>query len=197
MEMSISGILLLIVSAIFIDNFIFSKFLGCCPFLGVSKSPSTAFGMGCAVIFVITLSSAVTYCVYTYVLVPFELEYLKTIAFILIIASLVQMIEFFLKSKVPALYESLGIYLPLITTNCAVLGAALLNIQNGYNFIYSVLFGFASGVGFTMAILIFAGVRARMQFSNPPPSFKGTPIALITAGLIAMAFMGFSGMNIG
>lgn len=197
MEMSISGILLLIVSAIFIDNFIFSKFLGCCPFLGVSKSPSTAFGMGCAVIFVMTLSSAVTYCVYTYILVPFELEYLKTIAFILIIASLVQMIEFFLKSKVPALYESLGIYLPLITTNCAVLGAALLNIQNGYNFIYSVLFGFASGVGFTMAILIFAGVRARMQFSNPPPSFKGTPIALVTAGLIAMAFMGFSGMNIG
>lgn len=197
MELSFSGVLLLIVSAIFIDNFIFSKFLGCCPFLGVSKSPSTAFGMGCAVIFVMTLSSAVTWCVYSYVLVPFELEYLKTIAFILIIASLVQMIEFFLKSKVPALYESLGIYLPLITTNCAVLGAALLNIQNGYNFIYSVIFGFASGVGFTMAILIFAGVRARMEFSNPPPSFKGTPIALVTAGLIAMAFMGFSGMSIG
>lgn len=197
MEMSLSGILLLIVSAIFIDNFIFSKFLGCCPFLGVSKSPSTAFGMGCSVIFVMTLSSAVTYCVYTFVLVPFELEYLKTIAFILVIASLVQMIEFFLKSKVPALYDQLGIYLPLITTNCAVLGAALLNIQNGYNFIYSVVFGFASGVGFTMAILIFAGVRARMQFSNPLPSFKGTPIALITAGLIAMAFMGFSGMQIG
>lgn len=197
MELSLSGILLLIISAIFIDNFIFSKFLGCCPFLGVSKSPSTAFGMGCAVIFVMTLSSAVTWCVYSYVLVPFELEYLKTIAFILIIASLVQMIEFFLKSRVPALYESLGIYLPLITTNCAVLGAALLNIQNGYNFIYSVVFGFASGVGFTMAILIFAGVRARMEFSNPPPSFKGTPIALVTAGLIAMAFMGFSGMSIG
>ena len=197
MELSFSQVLLLIVSAIFIDNFIFSKFLGCCPFLGVSKSPSTAFGMGCAVIFVMTLSSAVTWCVYSYVLVPFELEYLKTIAFILIIASLVQMIEFFLKSKVPALYESLGIYLPLITTNCAVLGAALLNIQNGYNFIYSVIFGFASGVGFTMAILIFAGVRARMEFSNPPPSFKGTPIALVTAGLIAMAFMGFSGMSIG
>jgi len=197
MEMTLSGILLLVVSAVFIDNFIFSKFLGCCPFLGVSKNPSTAFGMGCAVIFVMTLSSAVTYCVYTFVLVPFELEYLKTIAFILIIAALVQMIEFFLKSKVPALYESLGIYLPLITTNCAVLGAALLNIQNGYDFITSVIFGCASGVGFTMAILIFAGVRARMQFSNPPPSFKGTPIALITAGLIAMAFMGFSGMSIG
>lgn len=195
--MSISGILLLILSAVLVDNFIFSKFLGCCPFLGVSKSPETAFGMGCAVTFVMTLSGAVTYCVYTYILVPNGFEYLKTIAFILIIAALVQSIEFFLKSKVPALYESLGIYLPLITTNCAVLGAALLNIQNGYNFIYSVIFGFASGVGFTMAILIFAGVRARMRFSNPPPSFKGTPIALITAGLIAMAFMGFSGMNIG
>jgi len=197
MEMTLSGILLLVVSAVFIDNFIFSKFLGCCPFLGVSKNPSTAFGMGCAVIFVMTLSSAVTYCVYTFVLVPFELEYLKTIAFILIIAALVQMIEFFLKSKVPALYESLGLYLPLITTNSAVHGGALLNIKNGYDFITSVIFGCASGVGFTMAILIFAGVRARMQFSNPPPSFKGTPIALITAGLIAMAFMGFSGMSIG
>lgn len=197
MEMSLSGILILMISAIFIDNFIFSKFLGCCPFLGVSKKPDTALGMGCAVIFVMTLSSAVTYCVYTFLLVPFELEYLKTIAFILIIASLVQMIEFFLKKKVPVLYESLGIYLPLITTNCAVLGAALLNIQNGYNFIYSVLFGFASGIGFTMAILIFAGVRARMMFSEPPKSFQGIPIALITAGLISMAFMGFSGMKIG
>jgi len=197
MEMSLSGILILLISAIFIDNFIFSKFLGCCPFLGVSKKPDTALGMGCAVIFVMTLSCAVTYCVYTFLLVPFELEYLKTIAFILIIASLVQIIEFFLKKKAPALYESLGIYLPLITTNCAVLGAALLNIQNGYNFIYSVLFGFASGVGFTMAILIFAGVRARMMFSEPPKSFQGIPIALITAGLISMAFMGFSGMKIG
>jgi len=195
--MSLSGILILLISAIFIDNFIFSKFLGCCPFLGVSKKPDTALGMGCAVIFVMTLSCAVTYCVYTFLLVPFELEYLKTIAFILIIASLVQIIEFFLKKKAPALYESLGIYLPLITTNCAVLGAALLNIQNGYNFIYSVLFGFASGVGFTMAILIFAGVRARMMFSEPPKSFQGIPIALITAGLISMAFMGFSGMKIG
>lgn len=197
MEVSISGILLLIVSAVFIDNFIFSKFLGCCPFLGVSKSPSTALGMGCAVIFVMTLSSAVTYTVYKFLLIPAKLEYLKTIAFILIIASLVQFIEFFLKNKVPSLYESLGIYLPLITTNCAVLGAALLNIQNGYNFIYSVIFGFASGVGFTMAILIFAGVRSRMYFSKPPRAFRGTPIALITAGLIAMAFMGFSGMKIG
>lgn len=196
MSVSLSGILLLMVSAIFIDNFIFSKFLGCCPFLGVSSKTDTALGMGCAVIFVMTLSSAVTYLVYTYILVPFGLSYLKTIAFILIIASLVQLIEFFLKNKVPSLYESLGIYLPLITTNCAVLGAALLNIQNGYNFIYSVVFGFASGVGFTMAIVIFAGVRARMFFSEPPKSFKGIPIALITAGLISMAFMGFSGMKI-
>lgn len=196
MNVSLSGILLLMVSAIFIDNFILSKFLGCCPFLGVSKSPSTALGMGCAVTFVMTLSSAVTYLLYTYILVPAKLEYLKTIGFILVIASLVQMIEFFLKKKVPALYESLGIYLPLITTNCAVLGCALLNIQNGFNFIYSVVYGFASGVGFTMAILIFAGVRTRMFFSNPPKSFRGIPIALITAGLISMAFMGFSGMKL-
>lgn len=196
MSMSLSGIFLLMLSAIFIDNFILSKFLGCCPFLGVSKSPSTALGMGCAVTFVMTLSSAVTYIVYTYLLIPLKLEYLKTIAFILIIASLVQMIEFFLKNKVPSLYESLGIYLPLITTNCAVLGCALLNIQNGYNFIYSVIYGFSAGIGFTMAILIFAGVRSRLFFSTPPKSFRGLPIALITAGLISMAFMGFSGMKI-
>ncbi|MBE6717629.1 MAG: RnfABCDGE type electron transport complex subunit A [Ruminococcaceae bacterium] len=195
--MSFGGIIMLMISAIFIDNFIFSKFLGCCPFLGVSKSPSTSLGMGCAVTFVMTLSGAVTYCLYEFILVPAKLEYLKTIAFILVIASLVQIIEFFLKSKVPFLYESLGIYLPLITTNCAVLGAALINIQEGFNFIYSVVYCFASGIGFTMAIMIFAGVRTRMFFSRPPKSFKGTPIALIAAGLIAMAFMGFSGMKIG
>jgi electron transport complex protein RnfA len=195
--MNFGTIIGIIISSILIENYIFSRFLGICPFLGLSDKTSNAVGMGLAVTFVMAVSTAVTWCIYHFVLVPFELEYLKTIAFILIIASLVQMIEFFLKSKVPALYESLGIYLPLITTNCAVLGAALLNIQNDYNFIYSVIFGFASGVGFTMAILIFAGVRARMEFSNPPPSFKGTPIALITAGLIAMAFMGFSGMSIG
>lgn len=193
--MSLSGILMLFVSAVFIDNFVLTKFLGCCPFLGVSSKPDTALGMGCAVTFVMTLSSAATNLLYNYILVPAELEYLKTVAFILVIASLVQMIEFFMKNKLPALYESLGIYLPLITTNCAVLGAALLNIQEGYDFIRSVVFGFGSGVGFTMAILILAGVRSRLHFSNPPRSFRGIPIVLITAGLISMAFMGFSGMK--
>lgn len=191
----IVDILLLMLSAVLIENFIFSRFLGCCPFLGVSQKPDTALGMGCAVIFVMTLSSALTYLVYTYVLVPFELEYLKTIAFILLIAALVQFIEMFLRRFVPSLYNALGIYLPLITTNCAVLGSALLNIQKGYDFIYSVAFGFSSAVGFTLAIVIFAGVRARVEIADPPKAFKGTPIALITAGLIAMAFSGFSGIN--
>ncbi len=190
-------ILILMFSAVFIENFIFAKFYGCCPFLGVSEKPATALGMGMAVTFVMTIASAATWLVYTFLLVPFGLEYLKTIAFILVIAGLVQFIEMFLHKFVPALYESLGIFLPLITTNCAVLGAALVNIQNGYNFIESVAFGFASAIGFTMAIVVFAGVRVRLQFACPPKAFKGMPLALITAGLIAMAFMGFSGMNIG
>ena len=190
-------ILILMFSAIFIENFIFAKFYGCCPFLGVSEKPSTALGMGMAVTFVMTISSAVTKLVYDYVLVPAKLEYLKIIAFILVIAGLVQFIEMFLKRFVPSLYSSLGIFLPLITTNCAVLGAALVNIQNGYSFIESVAFGFSAALGFTMAIVVFAGVRVRLQFAEPPEAFKGMPIALITAGLIAMAFMGFSGMSIG
>ncbi|NLE13229.1 MAG: electron transport complex subunit RsxA [Clostridiales bacterium] len=191
----IGELLLLMFTAIVVENFIFSRFLGCCPFLGVSEKPATAAGMGFAVIFVMTLSSAVTWLVYWYMLVPLKLEYLRTIAFILIIAALVQFIEMFLHKFVPALYSALGIYLPLITTNCAVLGAALLNIENGYSFISSVAFGFAAAVGFTMAILIFAGVRARLEYANPPRSFRGIPIALLTAGLIAMAFTGFSGMS--
>lgn len=189
-------IFLLMFSAIFIENFIFAKFYGCCPFLGVSEKPDTALGMGMAVTFVMTVSSAATWLVYEFLLVPFGLEYLRTIAFILVIAGLVQFIEMFLKKFVPALYSSLGIFLPLITTNCAVLGAALTNIQNGYNFIESVAFGFSGAIGFTMAIVIFAGVRARLRLSNPPKPFRGMPIALITAGLIAMAFMGFSGMKV-
>jgi electron transport complex protein RnfA len=188
-------IFLLMLSAILVENFIFSRFMGCCPFLGVSDKPDTALGMGCAVIFVMTLSSAVTYVVYYYILVPFNLVYLKTIAFILVIAALVQFIEMFLKKSVPALYSALGIFLPLITTNCAVLGAALLNIENEYDFIHSVVFGFSAAAGFTLAIVIFAGVRARLEFSNPPKCFKGMPLELITAGLIAMAFSGFSGMS--
>ena len=189
-------ILVLMFSAIFIENFIFAKFMGCCPFLGVSEKPGTALGMGMAVTFVMTVASAVTRLIYE-LLVYFKIEYLRTIAFILVIAGLVQFIEMFLKRFVPSLYSSLGIFLPLITTNCAVLGAALVNIQNGYNFIESVAFGLSAALGFTMAIVVFAGVRVRLQFAEPPKAFKGMPIALVTAGLIAMAFMGFSGMRIG
>ena len=192
---SVIDILLLMLSAVLVENYIFSKFLGICPFLGVSEKPDTALGMGFAVMFVMTLSSAATWAVYHGILVPFGLEYLETIAFILIIASLVQLIEMFLRKFVPALYGALGIYLPLITTNCAVLGSALLNIQNGYDFAQAVAYGFSSALGFTLAIVIFAGVRVRISFADPPKSFRGVPIAMIAAGLIAMAFSGFSGMS--
>ena len=191
---SVIDILLLMLTAVLIENYIFSKFLCICPFLGVSEKPDTALGMGFAVMFVMTLSSAATWVVYYGILVPFGLEYLETIAFILIIAALVQFIEMFLRKFVPALYGALGIYLPLITTNCAVLGAVLLNIQNEYSFVQSLAYGFSSAVGFTLAIVIFAGVRMRMALAEPPESFKGIPIAMIAAGLIAMAFSGFSGM---
>ncbi len=194
--MSFGALIGILISSILIDNYIFSRFLGICPFLGLSEKPSTALGMGCAVTFVMTISSAVTWCVYTFVLVPLELEYLKTIAFILIIASLVQLIEMFLKKNVPSLYTALGIYLPLITTNCAILGAALLCIQNNYNLISSVIFSFGSAVGWTLAIVIFAGVRVRVSFAETPKCFKGTPIALVTACLIAMAFSGFQGVEL-
>lgn len=199
----LAEIFVLMLSAVLIENFIFSRFLGCCPFLGVSEKPDTALGMGCAVIFVMTLASAACNLVYNFILVPFGLEYLYTIAFILVIAALVQFIEMFLKKAVPSLYNALGIYLPLITTNCAVLGAVILNMQKysdmakGDSFIFSVLFGFFAAVGFTLAIVIFAGVRARIDYSNPPKAFRGMPIALVAAGLIAMAFSGFSGMKIG
>lgn len=191
----IVDILLLMLTAVLIENYIFVKFMGICPFLGVSEKPDTALGMGCAVIFVMTLSSAATWAVYHLILVPSGLQYLETIAFILIIASLVQLIEMFLRKFVPALYGALGIYLPLITTNCAVLGSALLNIQKRYDFLQSLAYGFASAVGFTLAIVIFAGVRVRISFAEPPKNFRGTPIALIAAGLIAMAFSGFQGMS--
>ncbi len=189
-------IFLLMFGAILTENFIFSRFYGICPFLGVSDKPSTALGMGMAVTFVMTLSSASTYAVYHLLLVPFKLEYLKTIAFILVIASLVQFIEMFLRKYITSLYSSLGIYLPLITTNCAVLGAALVNIEKGYTFPQSVAFGFASALGFTLAICIFAGVRAKMVYANPPKAFKGFPLLLIAASLAAMAFSGFSGMKL-
>ena len=189
------NILLLMLSAVLVENYIFVQFLGICPFLGVSEKPDTALGMGFAVIFVMTLSSAATWLVYHLILVPFGLEYLEPIAFILIIAALVQFIEMFLRKFVPALYGALGIYLPLITTNCAVLGAALINIQEGYDFLESLAYGFSSAVGFTLAIVIFAGVRVRISFADPPRVFRGIPIAMIAAGLIAMAFSGFSVMS--
>ena len=194
--MNIGTIIGIIISSVLIENYIFSRFLGICPFLGLSDKTSNAVGMGLAVTFVMAVSTAVTWCIYHFVLVPFELEYLKTIAFILVIASLVQLLESFLRKKVPALYASLGIYLPLITTNCAILGAALLCIQNGYNFIESIVFSTGSAVGFTLAIVIFSLVRERVALADPPKSFKGVPIALVTAGLIAMAFAGFSSIKL-
>ncbi len=181
--------------AIMVENFIFNKFYGCCPFLGVSDKPSTALGMGMAVTFVMTVSGAVTWAVYYFLLKPFELEYLRTIAFILVIASVVQLIEMFLRKFVPALYCSLGIYLPLITTNCAVLSSALLIIDNGYGFIEGVCFGFAAGLGFLLAIFVFAGVRERIVNADPPRAFKGMPLTLLAAGLLAMAFSAFSGVS--
>lgn len=189
------SILLLMFTAILAENFIFAKFYGICPFLGVSEKPDTALGMGLAVTFVITLSSAATWVIYTYVLLPLQLAYLKTVAFILIIAALVQLIEMFLRRYIPALYQALGIYLPLITTNCAVLGVALLNIQKEYTFVYSVAYGFASAIGFLFAIVLFAGVRMRLRLADPPKAFARLPLVLITAGLIAMAFSGFSGIR--
>ncbi len=192
--MSFGEILLMMFGAVLVENFIFAKFYGCCPFLGVSEKPDTAFGMGMAVTFVITLSSAVTWLVYR-LLELFHLEYLQTIAFILVIAALVQFIEMFLRKFIPSLYSALGIYLPLITTNCAVLSAALLNIQNDYNFIESICFGFAAAIGFTLAIVVFAGVRMRLATARPPRSFRGFPLTLIAAGLLAMAFSGFTSLS--
>lgn len=195
--MSFASLLSLIVTAILAENYIFSKFLGCCPFLGLSENPSNALGMGCAVTFVMTLSSFLTNALNRFVLVPLELEYLQTVAFILVIAALVQLIEMFLKKAVPALYSALGIYLPLITTNCAILGAALLCVQNGYDPLVSAVYGFASGLGFTLAIVVFAGVREKVAFADIPKAFEGFPIALVTAGLLAMSFSGFSGITLG
>ena len=194
--MNFGSIMTLMFTALLVENFIFSKFYGCCPFLGVSEKPDTAFGMGMAVTFVITVASAVTWAVYTFLLAPFGLDYLKTIAFILVIAALVQFIEMFLRKFIPALYNSLGIYLPLITTNCAVLSCALLIVQNEYNLLQAVCFGFAASLGFTLAIVVFAGVRVRMENADPPRAFRGFPLTLITAGLLAMAFSCFSGINL-
>ena len=182
--------------AILANNFIFSQFLGCCPFLGVSKKVDTAVGMGVAVTFVMGLASAVCFVVNKYILIPLDLAYMQTVAFILVIASLVQFIEMFLQKAMPALYTALGVYLPLITTNCAVLGVVLLNVQNGYNFIESVVYGITGGLGFLLAIVLFASIRERLVFADYPKCWDGFPIALITAGLMALAFMGFSGLKV-
>ncbi len=191
-------LLIIIISSILVDNFVLSKFLGICPFLGVSKKLSTAAGMGGAVIFVMTLASAVTSLVYKYLLIGFrphyDFAYLQTLAFILVIAALVQFIEIMMKKFMPPLYKALGIYLPLITTNCAVLGAALLNIQKEYDLLKSTVYGFGGGVGFTMALLIFAGIRERIELNDIPDALKGLPITLIAAALVSMAFFGFQGL---
>ncbi len=184
------------VGAILSNNFIFSQFLGICPFMGVSKKIDTATGMGFAVIFVMGLASAITWLVYKFILVPLNLKYMQTVAFILVIAALVQFIEMFLQKSMPALYTALGVYLPLITTNCAVLGVALLNIQEDYNFIESVVYGVTGGVGFLLAIVLLASIREKLAFADYPKAFDGFPIALVSAGLMALAFMGFSGLSI-
>lgn len=184
------NILMLALSAILIENFVFVKFYGICPFLGVSQKVETAVGMGLAVTFTMTIASALTWPVYHFILVPLELEYLETIAFILLIASLVQFIEMFLQKAIPSLYSALGIYLPLITTNCAVLGVALLNVQNDFNFIESTVYGFAAGLGFLLAIFLLALIRERIEFAKIPKPFRGVPIALIAGGLLALAFSG-------
>ena len=187
-------LLLVLVGAALVNNVVLSQFLGICPFLGVSKRTQTAAGMGAAVIFVITISSACTYGIYQLILVPAGLEYMQTIVFIMVIAALVQLVEMLLKKKMPSLYQALGVYLPLITTNCAVLGAAMNNITKEYNFITSVVNGFGTAAGFLIAIVIMAGIRERIEYNPVPKSFKGSPIVLITAGLMAIAFFGFSGI---
>lgn len=194
--MNVTKLLEIALGAILINNFILVKFLGICPFLGVSKRTDTAVGMGAAVTFVMALAAAATWAVDYYVLTPLELGYMQTAAFILIIAAIVQVVEMFLKKCVPSLYQALGIYLPLITTNCAVLGVALLSVQEHYNFLESVVYGITGGLGFTLAIVLFSSVRQRVEDADCPESFRGFPIALISAGLLALAFMGFSGLKI-
>jgi electron transport complex, rnfABCDGE type, A subunit len=193
---SMSTIFSIVITSILIENIVLVKFLGICSFIGVSKRTDTALGMGMAVTFVMAIASAVTWCVQTYLLVPFHLEYLQTISFILVIAALVQLVEMAIQKLSPSLYTSLGIYLPLITTNCAVLGIAILNIDKNYNFIEALVSGVAAALSFTLAIFLFAGVRERLENSEIPEWMKGFPIALVTAGIIAMAFLGFQGLKI-
>ncbi len=194
--MDLGKLISIIIGSILINNFVFARFLGICPFMGVSKKVESSLGMGMAVTFVMTLASSVTWLVYNYLLVPFNLEYLQTIAFILIIASLVQFVEMAIEKLSPSLYKALGVFLPLITTNCAVLGVAILNIQEKYNFIETTVNGFAAAIGFTIALVLLAGTRERLEYADVPVAFKGVAIAFISAGILAMAFMGFSGFKI-
>lgn len=187
-------LLIIAIGSAIVNNVVLSQFLGICPFIGVSKKTETAAGMGGAVVFVITLSSFVTALIYKFILAPLDIAYLQTIVFILVIASLVQFVEMFLKKNMPPLYESLGVYLPLITTNCAVLGVALTNVTKAYGILESVVNGFATAVGFLIAIVIMAGIREKIEYNDIPERFKGTAIVLITASLMSIAFMGFSGM---
>ena len=188
------SLLVILLSAIFVDNFVLSKFMGICPFLGVSKKLDSAAGMGVAVTFVMVCATLCTYPIYMFILVPMGLEYLKTIAFILIIALFVQLVEMILKKKVPSLYSALGVFLPLITTNCAVLGVTILNIDNSYTLVQSVVNSLGAGLGFTLALLIFSGVRSRVNAADVPETFKGVPATLIAASIVSVSFMGFSGM---
>ena len=190
----VKDLLVILISSSLVNNVVLSQFLGLCPFLGVSKKTNTAAGMGVAVIFVITLASAVAGAIYKFLLVPFDITYLQTIVFILVIAALVQFVEMFLKKFIPVLYQSLGVYLPLITTNCAVLGVALTNVQKNYGIVTGIVNGFATAVGFTIAIVILAGIREKIAYNDIPESFEGMPIVLVTAGLMAIAFCGFSGL---
>lgn len=186
--------ILLIISAVFVNNFVLARFLGICPFLGVSRKTETAVGMSMAVIFVMTIAALVTWLLQAYILVPLGIQYLQTIVFILVIASLVQLVEMVIQKVSPVLYQALGIYLPLITTNCAVLGVAVLNIQKEHTFWESIVFAFGASVGFALALVLFAGIRERLDLADVPKSLQGTAIALITAGLLSLAFMGFAGL---
>ena len=187
-------LILIAIGAALVNNVVLSQFLGICAFLGVSKKMDTAAGMGGAVIFVLTISSFVTSLIYKFILAPAELDYLKTIVFILVIAALVQLVEMFLKKTIPSLYRALGVYLPLITTNCAVLGVAITNVQNGYGFAQSVVNGVGTAVGYTISIILLAGIREHIEGNDIPYNFQGSPIVLVTAGLMAIAFFGFSGL---
>lgn len=210
--MDLQNLLVISLGVIFINNFVFARFLGICPYIGVSKQLDSAIGMGAAVTFVLTLASTVTWLIYSYLLSPTpanlffklfggsappDLTFLKTIAFILVIAALVQFVEMVIQKTSPALYKSLGIYLPLITTNCAILGAALLNIDQGFTFIESVVHGISAGIGFTLALVLMAGIREKLEMAEVPEAMKGIPIAFIMAGLMAIAFLGFSGLKLG